>query len=338
MKVHLLPASNPDSRKHYIDTILNHSVNCKTEEIKKYVNNQISESLVDKSYALWGVTNGGKDGLLNKNKWLKMEPNDIGLFYKDRKFYSFCLVHEKFHSKDFALKLWGEKFNKKLGINETWENMFIIKDYKDLNISIDTYNKLFGYSEENLLQGYRCLDEFDSESLLDAFNLIDINKTNVELKDIPIQKETSSTLIEHNDGEVSVSSTTRSKREVIIEQKERELVKRYKKHLIKNNIGELEKNKIKINASDESVTLETDGWVHETKTLIEAKASSTRSDIRMAIGQLHDYKRHHIPKPEKLAILLPSQPREDLVDLIYSQNIEIIYEKDKNFYHMTRNG
>ena len=157
------------------------------------------------------------------------------------------------------------------------------------------------------------------------FNLIDINKTNVELKDIPIQKETSSTLIEHNDGEVSVSSTTRSKREVIIEQKERELVKRYKKHLIKNNIGELEKNKIKINASDESVTLETDGWVHETKTLIEAKASSKRSDIRMAIGQLHDYKRHHIPKPEKLAILLPSQPREDLVDLIYSQNIEIIF-------------
>ena len=338
MKVHLLPASNPDSRKHYIDTILNHPVNCKTEEIKKYVNNQISESLVDKSYALWGVTNGGKDGLLNKNKWLKMEPNDIGLFYKDRKFYSFCLVHEKFHSKDFALKLWGEKFNKKLGINETWENMFIIKDFKDLNISIDTYNKLFGYSEENLLQGYRCLDEFDSESLLDAFNLIDINKTNVELKDIPIQKETSSTLIEHNDGEVSVSSTIRSKREVIIEQKERELVKRYKKHLIKNNIGELEKNKIKINASDESVTLETDGWVHETKTLIEAKASSKRSDIRMAIGQLHDYKRHHIPKPEKLAILLPSQPREDLVDLIFSQNIEIIYEKDKNFYHMTRNG
>ena len=80
MRVHLLPASNADSRKHYTDTILNHSVNCKTEEIKKYVSNQISETLVDKSYALWGVTNGGQDGLLNKNKWLKMEPDDIGLF------------------------------------------------------------------------------------------------------------------------------------------------------------------------------------------------------------------------------------------------------------------
>ena len=117
-----------------------------------------------------------------------------------------------------------------------------------------------------------------------------------------------------------------------------ELVKRYKKHLIKNNIGELNKNKITINASDESVVLETDGWINETKTLIEAKASSKRSDIRMAIGQLHDYKRHHVPKPEKLAIMLPAQPREDLIDLIFSQGIEIIYEKDKNFYHMRNNG
>lgn len=338
MRIHLLPASDPDSRKHYTDTILNHSVNCKTEEIKKYVSNQISETLVDKSYALWGVTNGGQEGLLNKNKWLKMEPDDIGLFYRDKKFYSFCLVQQKFHSKDFALKLWGEKFNKNLKIYETWENMFLIKDIKDLDIPIDAYNKLFGKKDVAVLQQYICHDEFDSEILLDAFNLIDINKTAVKLKDIPIEKETSSNLIDHNDGEVSSSSTTRSKREIIIEQKEMELVKRYKKYLNKNNIGKLKKNKIKINASDESVTLETDGWVHETKTLIEAKASSKRSDIRMAIGQLHDYKRHHIPKPEKLAILLPSQPREDLVDLIFSQNIEIIYEKDKNFYHMTSNG
>ena len=48
----------------------------------------------------------------------------------------------------------------------------------------------------------------------------------------------------------------------------------------------MEKSLIKINASDESKILETDSWVHETKTLIEAKASSKRSDIRMAIGQL----------------------------------------------------
>ena len=80
MRVHLLPASNKDSRKHYQDTILNHKSNCKTNEIKKYVSKSISDTLSEKSYALWGVTNGGRNGLLNKNKWLKMQPNDIGFF------------------------------------------------------------------------------------------------------------------------------------------------------------------------------------------------------------------------------------------------------------------
>jgi len=81
------------------------------------------------------------------------------------------------------------------------------------------------------------------------------------------------------------------------------------------------------------ILLETHKTIDETKTLIEAKASSKRSDIRMAIGQLMDYKRHHLPKPENLAVLLPTQPREDLIDLIFSQNIEIIFEEDKKFYH-----
>ena len=43
MRVHLLPASNTASRKHYIDTVLNHSVNCKTIDIKKHINKKISE-------------------------------------------------------------------------------------------------------------------------------------------------------------------------------------------------------------------------------------------------------------------------------------------------------
>jgi len=333
MRVHLLPASNSVSRKHYTDTILNHSVNCKTDEIKKYVNEEISESLTENSYALWGVTNGGKDGLLNKSQWLKMKPNDIGLFYRDRKFYSSFLVHDKFNNKDFAVRLWGEKFNKNLNKNETWENIFLIKDFKELNIPINVYNKLFGYSDKNLLMGYRCLDKFDSANLLDAFNLVETKQNNIQLKEISNAKDTSSRLVEHRDGEVSSSKSTRSKKEIVTEQKEMELVKRYKKYLKQNNLGVLERNKIEINSSDESVVLETDGWIDETQTLIEAKASSKRSDIRMAIGQLMDYKRHHLPKPENLAVLLPTQPREDLIDLIFSQNIEIIFEEDKKFYH-----
>lgn len=334
MRVHLLPASNKDSRKHYQDTILNHPSNCRTKEIKKHVSKSISDTLSEKSYALWGVTNGGKNGLLNKRKWLKMQPDDIGFFYRDNKFFSSCLIHEKVHNKDFALQLWGEKYNERLKIYETWENMFLIKDLEELNISIEVYNNLFGY-EDGPLMAYRCLDEIESENLLDAFDLISNDKNKPRLKKMSPKNTITSKLVEHKDGKVVLSRKTRSEKEIVIEQKESQLVKRYKKHLKQNNLGTMEKSIIAIDLPDERKMLETDGWIAESKILIEAKASLpvSRSDVRMAIGQLFDYKRHHNPKPDRLAILLPACPSQDLVNLIFSQNIEIIYEKGKYFYH-----
>lgn len=126
----------------------------------------------------------------------------------------------------------------------------------------------------------------------------------------------------------------RTASEYEIEHKEKKLVNRYKQYLEKHNLGTLKKSKIFIPASN--VNLETDGWVVETRTLLEAKAHSDREYIRMAIGQLLDYKRHHDPIPSKLAILLPELPHDDLVDLLFTQSIEIIYEKDDKF-HVKKN-
>ena len=327
MNVHLLPYANPRSKKNYIKTILNHAQNCKTTEIKKYYPD-LPEVYNKNSYPIWGVTNGGRD--CNKKPWSKMKANDVAVFYKDRKFDNYCLILDKFNSNEFARKLWGQKFNKDLNIEETWENMFLIKDLKPIDISIDIYNDCFGHSKNNLLQGYTRLDEDKSELFLDAFNFIEIDKKSgirlsKELKGI----ESSGKLVQHRDGVINSSLSKRTEREITIEQKEMKLVSRYKKFIEKNNLGTF--HRYKFNTPGESTILETDGWIAETKTLIEAKASSTRSNIRMAIGQLMDYKRHHDPKPQNLAILLPSCPRKDLVDLIFSQNIDIIFEKGKEF-------
>ena len=81
---------------------------------------------------------------------------------------------------------------------------------------------------------------------------------------------------------------------------------------------------------------ETDGWIEETKTLIEAKSETSRPNIRMAIGQLHDYKRHLRPKPKSLTILLPTCPNSDLIELIFSQKIDIVYEEDRGFVTIKR--
>lgn len=45
----------------------------------------------------------------------------------------------------------------------------------------------------------------------------------------------------------------------------------------------------------------------------------------MAIGQLMDYRRHVAPK-SRLAVLVPQQPSDDLLDLLKSLKIGVIYE------------
>lgn len=140
----------------------------------------------------------------------------------------------------------------------------------------------------------------------------------------------SSELVDLKGDGVDSTKGIRTTSEYEIEHKEKKLVNRYKKYLEKHNLGTLKKSKIFIPAAN--VNLETDGWIVESRTLLEAKAHSDREYIRMAIGQLLDYKRHHDPIPSKLAILLPELPNDDLVDLLFTQSIDIVYEKDDKFH------
>ncbi|MCQ1776940.1 hypothetical protein NOJ05_06985 [Neorhizobium galegae] len=63
--------------------------------------------------------------------------------------------------------------------------------------------------------------------------------------------------------------------------------------------------------------------------LVEAKGSAQRGSIRMAIGQLADYRRF-FDNPS-CAVLLPGEPREDLLDLCASQSISVFWPIDKGF-------
>lgn len=77
--------------------------------------------------------------------------------------------------------------------------------------------------------------------------------------------------------------------------------------------------------------LRTDLYDSTDGVLYEAKASSSRDSIRLAIGQLFDYRRHIRPEPARLAILLPEAPEKDLRELIASVGIALVYEDGEDF-------
>jgi hypothetical protein len=64
--------------------------------------------------------------------------------------------------------------------------------------------------------------------------------------------------------------------------------------------------------------------------LVEAKGTGARGEVRMAIGQLLDYRRFFDPQPS-CALLLPERPRRDLEDLLASAGISVIWKTDSGF-------
>lgn len=64
--------------------------------------------------------------------------------------------------------------------------------------------------------------------------------------------------------------------------------------------------------------------------LYEAKGNGLRTSVRMAIGQLLDYRRFEDPQL-RLAVLLPRKPAQDLIDLIHAVPASAVWRTEDGF-------
>jgi hypothetical protein len=118
-----------------------------------------------------------------------------------------------------------------------------------------------------------------------------------------------------------------SRKEYEAEHREQKLVLAFRDELLAKGH---EVSRLKFVPPGEAKPLFSDLFDRTTNTLFEAKGTVERGAIRMAIGQLLDYRRFVQPPP-RLAVLLPSRPREDLCVLLAHAGIEIVWREGKKF-------
>lgn len=82
--------------------------------------------------------------------------------------------------------------------------------------------------------------------------------------------------------------------------------------------------RLQLRPKGEPAPLFCDLYDEDTNTVIEAKGSVSRNAFRMAIGQLADYARLVDPAPQRM-ILVPEEPRPDLLALAKSQDIQVTW-------------
>jgi hypothetical protein len=119
------------------------------------------------------------------------------------------------------------------------------------------------------------------------------------------------------------------------ERREQGLVLSFRDHLrrLRHDVCRL-----KILPPGEAKPLFCDLYDRTTGTLIEAKGTVERGAIRMAIGQLADYKRFVDGGAQNLAVLLPDRPRKDLCELLAAEGIELIWPADHGFFEDSTGG
>lgn len=88
-------------------------------------------------------------------------------------------------------------------------------------------------------------------------------------------------------------------------------------------------SRLRIIPAGETAPLYTDLWDETTGNLIEAKGGVTREQLRSAIGQLIDYSR--FVEAKQRTVLLPSKPRQDLLALLTSAGMGLVYEAGGTF-------
>jgi hypothetical protein len=83
-------------------------------------------------------------------------------------------------------------------------------------------------------------------------------------------------------------------------------------------------------AEGESRPLRADLMVKDLNVLVEAKATDARYAVRMAIGQLYDYRRFEPTTPD-LAVLVPKEPMRDLRRLLDGLTIGCVWPRGDGF-------
>jgi hypothetical protein len=114
--------------------------------------------------------------------------------------------------------------------------------------------------------------------------------------------------------------------EITAERREAGLVRAYAEWLARRG-GTTRAHSIGV--PDQRHRLRTDLFHVEAGELIESKRSAGRADIRLALGQLLDYRRY--VRPRRMAVLVPVRPADDLVNLLAEHGIGCVYPDGDGF-------
>lgn len=157
--------SNQAAHENYLKTIEKPvSISIIQAFVSQEICNRILTQYPDGNVYVWGIVNGKNH--VNRRKWERIERGDITLFVGKDGIFASAVTTLTLRNEMLARELWGEDKN-----GNTWENIYLVEDIKNVNIPYLTLNRLLGYKENNVIRGFSVLNDEKSERLNQKFDL-----------------------------------------------------------------------------------------------------------------------------------------------------------------------
>lgn len=159
-QVVLQPCADPEAQANYQHTIRNFVM---ARDIEPYLapaeKDAVAKLYPDGRLRVWGVKDG-IDGTIHR-LWNKIRSGDIVFFSWKSVLHSKAAITLTFQSDALSEFLWNDK---------AFHNIYLLDDLQSVDISYKMFNRAAGYKENNILRGFRVLDEKRGESILEFFS------------------------------------------------------------------------------------------------------------------------------------------------------------------------
>lgn len=146
----LAPCSNDDAYAHLRDTVIRR---VPTETVNEFSDHSFDHDVV----SVWGNRKG------TKSSWNKVSSGDFLLFYRDGRYIYGAEIIDTETNIELGRNLWPDDEG------DPWKHIIYLKEPFKLDISQDEINKLAGYSEKNVCQGFQSYREQGIKSIKEKF-------------------------------------------------------------------------------------------------------------------------------------------------------------------------
>lgn len=249
------------------------------------------------------------------------ERGDLILFQGDGTLYFVGRVGTVFENQEFANLIWYQ--------GNTYDKVYSLQDARDLRgtaeeVSTESvWSDVYGldqYGNPHAFRGFtRVSNELVFDRLVERFGWYLDGAATTSAESETGGKKTSGAVLVPPESNVAESFEVdavvsepqeRRRREAALQQRYCDFLRDAAHTVMRHRIPR-----------DEGSDLATDLFDVTADELIEVKASTDRNTLRLALGQVLDY--HRYVNSERKAVLLPSKPERDMMDLFKSFEVRV---------------